>query len=763
MLALSLAATSANAQSKRVALVIGNSKYASAPLRNPSNDADDVSTLLKSLDFQVTTLKDVSKSQFEGAVDEVTSGLGKGDLCLIFYAGHGQSMGSTNYLIPVDAVVERPQHVEQRCVSVDYLLSALKFSNCSLKIVIVDACRNNPFRGFLRSNSGLTRLPEAPEGTIVSFSTSPKTAALDGANGNSPFARHLVSTFRTQSDKQNLLNLFVTTSRAVRTETGQRPHLQIDASMPEYFLRPRISNSAASVKETMQPDRRSSNSALATAESGLYRDLKWMPKNAELFVHLDFKKIRRSVLRPLFEAGAENISNSPIGSVGVQLEDLEALSIGFEGVIKPLLDNAASPFDPNRTGLIAVVHSNRPMKLSEIQTKTPDAELVNFSDSAYLRFPFSPPLCVSLPSPDTIVLGNESDVRMAITEAAGTFPDSNLKVTNGALQVVLSPPQREVIFDHETIRGAEKMMPPAIAQAIKAIRTSATALALDLDIDDNLTANLSVASKDDSGAMTLKSALGDLRTDSVVTGMLRSLHQIPGAVTVVQSAKIEASGKAVNVAMTMPASQLTGHVNEAIGSAQRMETVKNMRAIMLSIMNYESTHARFPDAWSQDTKGRKLLSWRVHILPYLGHSALYKRFRLDEPWDSPHNMQLLAEMPGDFESPHLDLPPGVTAIQIPVGPGTAFEGGKGPKITDLTDGLSNTIMLVEVTPPIAVPWTQPRDYAFDPKVPAANLANASNKFLAAFFDGAVTDITLPNTKENLSNMFIRNDYNSVDR
>lgn len=221
---------------KRVALVIGNSSYAESRLQNPSNDADDVASVLTMLEFQVTKLKDVTKQQFEDAVDKVTSGLGAGDACLIFYAGHGMQLAEENYLVPIGAAVDKPQHVKQRCVTVSYLLDALEFSDCSLKIVIVDACRNNPFRGFSRSTPGLADLREAPEGTIVSFSTSPRTAALDGAGGNSPYAKNLVTVLKTKAKDSHLVDLFLATSRSVARETGQRPFLRLDAAMPEYYL-----------------------------------------------------------------------------------------------------------------------------------------------------------------------------------------------------------------------------------------------------------------------------------------------------------------------------------------------------------------------------------------------------------------------------------------------------------------------------------------------------------------------------------------------
>jgi len=222
---------------KRVALLIGNSNYESAPLSNPSNDVDTMAIALRAYGFSVTKEKDRNKGQIEKAVDRITSDLQRGDLCLIFYAGHGLQMEGRNYLVPLEAELDRPHHVKQRCVSVSYLLDALTWSECSLKVVMVDACRNNPFRSLTRSTKDLAKLDEAPEGTIVAFSTSPKTTALDGTGRNSPYVKHLASVLRTNGSGLELLSLFREASRAVKAETGQIPYLEFDATMPDYILK----------------------------------------------------------------------------------------------------------------------------------------------------------------------------------------------------------------------------------------------------------------------------------------------------------------------------------------------------------------------------------------------------------------------------------------------------------------------------------------------------------------------------------------------
>lgn len=113
--------------------------------------------------------------------------------------------------------------------------------------------------------------------------------------------------------------------------------------------------------------------------------------------------------------------------------------------------------------------------------------------------------------------------------------------------------------------------------------------------------------------------------------------------------------------------------------------------------------------------GEALYSWRVAILPYLEGGTLYDRFHKDEPWDSPHNIQLLADMPLTYAPPsvkkHL-VPPNHTICHVFVGPGTAFEEGDGVSLRDFSDGVTQTLLIVEAGKP--VPWTKPENIAYDP-------------------------------------------------
>ena len=136
--------------------------------------------------------------------------------------------------------------------------------------------------------------------------------------------------------------------------------------------------------------------------------------------------------------------------------------------------------------------------------------------------------------------------------------------------------------------------------------------------------------------------------------------------------------------------------------------------------------------------GTPLLSWRVLLLPYLAEEDLYREFKLDEPWDSPHNLRLLDRMPATYAAPGYKkgrLPPHHTVCHVFVGPGTAFEGPGGRTLKDFPDGQSNTLLIVEAGDP--VPWTKPANLPFDPARVEVPRGLFKDGYRAGFADGSV--------------------------
>ncbi|HVU90325.1 MAG TPA: DUF1559 domain-containing protein [Pirellulales bacterium] len=181
-------------------------------------------------------------------------------------------------------------------------------------------------------------------------------------------------------------------------------------------------------------------------------------------------------------------------------------------------------------------------------------------------------------------------------------------------------------------------------------------------------------------------------------------------------------------------------VQSAREAARRAQSQNNLKQIGLAMLNHHDAYNRLPARAIRDKDGKPLLSWRVAVLPYLDQAALYKEFHLDEPWDSEHNKKLIARMPPVFTNPTMSEP-GKTNYLAMTGEGTVFGGfapQPGLRLAQMIDGTSNTILVVEADPDLAVEWTKPDDFHFDPEKPLAGLGKIRpNGFEALFSDGSV--------------------------
>ena len=196
-------------------------------------------------------------------------------------------------------------------------------------------------------------------------------------------------------------------------------------------------------------------------------------------------------------------------------------------------------------------------------------------------------------------------------------------------------------------------------------------------------------------------------------------------------------------------------MNAARAAARRNGALNQIRQLSLGLLNHEAATQRFPSAGG-DAESRPNLSWRVHILPYLEEQGLYEQFRLNEPWDSEHNIQLVEQMPQIYVSPTMESPPGHTHFQLVVGEETAFNGGRGPRLRDFTDGLSHTAMLVEADSTVI--WTKPDDWEYDPEEPFRDLGHmhVGRVFLACFADGHVQAISIDSNWDAVKAIFTHN-------
>ena len=211
-------------QSKRgIALVIGNSAYAEGPLKNPVNDAKDISAKFRSLGFDVISVIDANQEDMGNSIDDFGAKASKYDVAIFYYSGHGIQYNGENYLIPVNARLRSEVDIRYSCENLNRVLAKLEESNCKLKILMLDACRNNPFeRSWTRAGSsrGLSSM-DAPMGTIISYATAPGSTAEDGVGQrNSPYT----AAFLNLLDRQNysILLLYNDLCNVVRKNTNNR-------------------------------------------------------------------------------------------------------------------------------------------------------------------------------------------------------------------------------------------------------------------------------------------------------------------------------------------------------------------------------------------------------------------------------------------------------------------------------------------------------------------------------------------------------------
>lgn len=197
-------------------------------------------------------------------------------------------------------------------------------------------------------------------------------------------------------------------------------------------------------------------------------------------------------------------------------------------------------------------------------------------------------------------------------------------------------------------------------------------------------------------------------------------------------------------------------------AARELQSKNNLKMIGLAMHNYHDTHGRFPPAFSTDKDGKPLLSWRVLILPFVEQDVLYRKFKLDEPWDSDHNRKLIAEMPELYHAPGSKSEAGKTNYLTVRQKTSAFPGADKMRLADIVDGTSNTIMVLEASDAAAVTWTKPDDFV-PPMDPATGLVGLRRRgFLAVACDGAVHKFKATIDRDALKNLFNRQDGKVID-
>jgi len=224
---------------RRVALVVGNAAYGRAPLRNAVNDARDFSRALADSGFEVIRVENATLESLNRAIDQFAGRLAASrGVGLFFYAGHGVQVDGENYLVPVDADLRAEKDVQYRALNVGVVLSRIEQAKNRLNLVVLDACRDNPFARTARGGKrGLASI-DAPKGTLIAYSTSPGKTADDGEGRNGLYTRHLLREMRVPGLR--IEDVFKRVRAAVATESRdlQVPWESSSLTGDFYFVRP---------------------------------------------------------------------------------------------------------------------------------------------------------------------------------------------------------------------------------------------------------------------------------------------------------------------------------------------------------------------------------------------------------------------------------------------------------------------------------------------------------------------------------------------
>ncbi len=272
----------------KVALVVGNAAYPAAPLRNPVNDASAIASRLKAIGFDVTLKTNVTQREMTRAVSQFGQAIKPGSVALFYYAGHGMQVRGRNFLIPVDADIQSEASVRSEAVDLDLVLEQLGPSR--LGMVILDACRNNPFEGRFRSSrgSGLAQV-DAPKGTLLAYATAPGKVASDGDGANGLYTAELLKAMDTPGAKVEDVFKAVRVN-VIKATAGEQVPWESSSLTGDYYFRP----AAARAEEAKAS--REAKASQSEMQAKLEAERQAREKDAEL-IKAEMEKLREEVRR----------------------------------------------------------------------------------------------------------------------------------------------------------------------------------------------------------------------------------------------------------------------------------------------------------------------------------------------------------------------------------------------------------------------------------------------------------------------------------
>jgi len=448
-----------------------------------------------------------------------------------------------------------------------------------------------------------------------------------------------------------------------------------------------------------------------------------------------------------------------ISAAGKQELGLDPLDV--EQVMLIVEPPAAGP-----PGFAAVIRLARPYQLDALKLPPGLALLKSQLEGRPYRQPQDPMTPgFFMPDDQTLLVGTDPLLRAMVAnqKAPAEGPLSQLLARTSAASdttaVAVFEPVRPML---EGMLG-QAPVPPPLAD-VKRLPGLVDAAKLDLSVSGGPGVSLILLARDDAAAQELEQLLNQFLDLGQRMALAKISEEVKGDSAIEQAnlqyaqritrrmvelLRPQRSGRMLRIAPeTALGSQmatvgvlvalLLPAVQAAREAARRAQSVNNLKQIAIAMHNYHAMRGSFPASASFDDQGKPLLSWRVHLLPLLEEQALYDEFHLDEPWDSEHNLRLIDRMPEVYHNPSSPAGPGKADYLVPVGKDSIFEGQKGTAFREIPDGISNTLLVLEVNPDAAVEWTRPSELEYSEDNPLAGLGRAHpGGFNAAIADGSV--------------------------
>lgn len=342
-----------NAGERRVALVVGNSAYKSSPLKNPGNDAIAIAASLRKLGFEVIEKQNLTREGFSLAAREFGDRLRGATVGLFYFAGHGLQVRGRNFLVPVDADIAREDEVPYRSLDVNEVLDKMDGARTPINLVLLDACRNNPFaRSFKLSQIGLAQM-DAPAGTLIAFATSPGSVAQDGEGSNGLYTSALLKHMGTESlpIEQMLKRVRVDVARS--SNNGQIPWESSSLNRDFTFLLP-------ATLATQAPQSASNGVTELALDLAFWDAIKNSTRSADYSAYLDQHPQGRFAYLARLRAGTVQSTISVAPPV-VPVTASTAGSTGLTAVSTAVQTSAKSP-----EGLYVALVSSGQLQLTDI-------------------------------------------------------------------------------------------------------------------------------------------------------------------------------------------------------------------------------------------------------------------------------------------------------------------------------------------------------------------------------------------------------------